>query len=70
MYVYIYVYVCIYICMCIYIYMPFLFFWGGRLFRAILKAHGSSQARGLIRVVATGHGLSNTRSKPCMLPTP
>ena len=35
-------------------------------------AHGGSQARGLIRVVATGlrHSHSNARSKPRLRPTP
>ena len=33
-------------------------------------AFGSSQARGRIRAVATGLHQSNTRSKPCLQPTP
>ena len=42
------------------------------LFRAILTAHGGSQARGQIGAVAAGlhHRHSNTRSEPCLRPTP
>ena len=42
------------------------------LFRAPLVAYGGSQARGLIRAVATGlrQSHSNARSEPCLRPTP
>ena len=42
------------------------------LFRAILKAHGSSQARGRIGATAAGlcHSCSNARSEPCLKSTP
>ena len=41
------------------------------LFRAILMAHGGSQARGQIGAVAAGlhHSHSNTRFKLCLWPT-
>ena len=40
--------------------------------RATLVAHGGSQARGLVRVVAAGlcHSHGNTRSEPRLRPTP
>ena len=42
------------------------------LFRAAPAAYGGSQARGLIRAVATGlrQSLSNARSEPRLQPTP
>ena len=42
------------------------------LFRATPKAHRGSQARGLIRAIAAGlrQSHSNTRSEPCLRPTP
>ena len=42
------------------------------LFRAAPTAYGGSQARGQFRAVVTGlcHSRSNTRSKPCLRPTP
>ena len=41
-------------------------------FRAPPTAYGGSQARGLIRAIATGlhHSHSNSGSKPCLQPTP
>ena len=46
------------------------FFFG--LFRAATMAYGGSQARDRIRAVATSlhHSHSNTRSEPCLRPTP
>lgn len=40
--------------------------------RAAPAAYGGSQARGVIRAVATGlcHSHSNAGSKPCLQPTP
>ena len=51
------------VCLCIY-----LFF----IFRATPMTHGGSQARGQIGATAAGlhHSYSNTRSKPCLQPTP
>ena len=48
--------------------MCFFFF----LFRATYGAYGSSQARGWITAAAAGlhHSNSNTRSEPCLQPTP
>ena len=40
------------------------------LFRAIPMAYGGSQARGLIRATAAGLHHSNSRSEPCLQPTP
>ena len=47
-------------------------FWSFYLFRATLMAHGGSQARGPIRVVAAGlrHSHSNAGSEPRLPPTP
>ena len=46
------------------------FFWS--FFRVAPMAHGGSQARGRIRVVAAGlrQSYSNARSEPCLRPTP
>ena len=50
----------------------FLFFFFFCLFRATLAAYGGSQARGQIRPAAAGlrHSHSDTRSEPCLWPTP
>ena len=51
----------------------FLCVWGGGgLFRATPAAYGSSQAKGQTGASAAGlhHSHSNTRSRPCLRPTP
>ena len=52
--------------------MPQLFFLFFFVFRAAPEASGSSQARGRIRAAAASlpHSHCNTRSKPCLQPTP
>ena len=49
-----------------------IFFLSFCLFRATPTAYRSSQARGLIRAIAAGlhHTHTNTRSEPCLQPTP
>ena len=50
----------------------FIYFFKFCLFRAVLTAYGSYQAKGRIRAVGAGlsHSHSNTRSKPRLQPTP
>ena len=47
-------------------------FFGFCLFRAVPAAYGDSQARSLMGATAASlhHSHSNTRSKPCLRPTP
>ena len=71
--VYICIYVCVYvcICMCIYVYV-YIYTHTHSLFRATPAAYGCSQARGPVGAVAADlhQSHSNTRSEPCLRPTP
>ena len=60
-------------CVCVSIYSFTVPFFVVVVFLELLpEAHGGSQARGQIRVVAVGlhHSHSNSGSKPCLQPTP
>jgi len=57
---------------CKFLFLFFFFFCLFAFSRAAPTAYGGSQARGLIGAVAAGlyHSHSNSRSKPCLRPTP